>query len=79
MGYRNITVDDRNYKYVVGTTHVKIKGVGVWSKEDIGELEETRCECCGETLNSIRGSDDYYSLRVKPSNIAHKIMEMNKK
>ena len=79
MGYRNIMVDNKNYEYVIGKTHVKIKGLGAWPKVDIGELEENRCECCRETLNSLRGSDDYYSLRVKPSNIARKIVEMNEK
>ena len=37
MSYRNITVNDKKYQYVVGKSHTKIKGVGVFLNEAIGE------------------------------------------
>lgn len=33
MSYRKITVDNIGYEYVIGTSHVKVKGVGVWPKD----------------------------------------------
>ena len=36
MTYRKINVDNRDYLYVVGKTHVKIKGVGIWEKDKVG-------------------------------------------
>jgi hypothetical protein len=37
MSYRRITVDGREFEYTVGKTHIKVKGVGVWSKQDLYE------------------------------------------
>lgn len=36
MSYRNITVDRIGYQYTIGKGCVKIRGLGVWDKEDIG-------------------------------------------
>lgn len=38
MSYRNITVDGVVYQYVIGTTYVKIRKVGLWSKQDVGQV-----------------------------------------
>lgn len=40
MTYRKITVDDKEYEYVVGKTHVKVKGMGSWLKEQIGYIHD---------------------------------------
>ena len=36
MSYRKIEVDGKEYEYVVGRSNVKVKGVGVWSKHEVG-------------------------------------------
>lgn len=48
MAYRKIEVNGTEYRYVVGLTHIKIKGVGVFNRTAHGELFDGRCECCGE-------------------------------
>jgi hypothetical protein len=40
MSYRKITVDEKEYEYIVGKTHVKVKGIGVWPKEEIGSVHD---------------------------------------
>jgi hypothetical protein len=37
MSYRTITVKDISYEYVVGRTHLKIKGVGIYLKSLVGD------------------------------------------
>lgn len=78
MAYRKLTVDGKEYEYVVGKTHVKIKGVGVFLKEEIGSLQDhTRCECCGESMTVIYGDDDHYkTLVVQPKDVANKIKKV---
>lgn len=77
MAYRKITVDSKSYQYVVGKTHVKVKGVGVWPKEQVGELFVKECECCGEPLDTIYSKENLstsdYALRVLPNHVAQKI------
>ena len=36
MSYRTVEVDGKEYEYVVGESHVKVKGVGVWLREEVG-------------------------------------------
>ena len=52
MSYRKIVVDGKTYEYVVGKTHVKVKGLGVWPNQEMGhEIEAPRyCECCGPSI-----------------------------
>lgn len=62
MSYRKITVDGKQYEYVVGKTHTKVKGVGVILNSQIGEYQwncRNGAECCGE------------SLRVQPKDVAN--------
>jgi hypothetical protein len=40
MAYRKISVDGTPYEYVVGRTHVKIRGVGAIPKEVVGVIDE---------------------------------------
>lgn len=79
MTYRKLELDGTRYEYVVGRTHVKVKGVGVWPKAEL-ETEETRseiCHCgCGETLTALYGNNYTRVVRmVKPNAIANKIRE----
>lgn len=45
MSYRKITVDEKSYEYVIGRTHLKIKGFGLFEVAKIG--------------NRIAGSDKF--------------------
>jgi hypothetical protein len=65
MSYRNINVDGIAYKYVVGKTHVKIRGMNAVAKQKIGIYEDSLCDCCGMQLH-----EDDVALRVFPSHIA---------
>lgn len=63
MSYRNITVDGIKYQYVVGKSYVKIKGLGVWPKADVG-------------VEIDRDMDSYApNVEVYPSHIADLIKE----
>lgn len=79
MSYRKIAVDGKEYEYVVGRTHVKVKGVGVWPKEEVGNRVAKNCECCGEPVDILYSEEKLtehdYDTRVYPSHIAEKIRE----
>lgn len=69
--YRTITVNKKKYQYVVGKTHTKIKGVGLFANSAIGHQVELHCECCNESLNTLYGEDEsHYKLGVTPADIA---------
>lgn len=82
MSYRKIEVDGVQYEYVIGKTHVKIKGVGVYLKEDFGEsyLKHTETDYDFLKMHKDRpivGHDpEYMDIRVKPSDVANKIKEL---
>lgn len=72
MGYRNITVDGVPHKYVVGKTHVKVRGMNAVRKEEVGTIVyiTDSCECCGEPMSILY--DDYEprpTLQVAPADI----------
>ncbi|QJA43097.1 hypothetical protein [Phaeobacter phage MD18] len=74
MSYRNITVDGKDYKYVVGRTHVKVRGMEAVPKEDVGHMEDVCCECCGEPLRVLHAPitgdpNEFKQLRVSPADI----------
>ena len=75
MSYRKITVDGKEYEYVTGRTHTKIKGVGVWPNDELGTTAYVHqyCECCGESMHDLYGSEPRKELEVKPHHIAAKI------
>ncbi len=79
MSYRKITVDGKVHEYVIGKTHTKIKGLGVWKNEDIGRSHTTFtdpvCECCGENYSTLYGDEPKArtSIAVKPHDIMKKI------
>jgi len=39
MGYRNINVNGQDYQYIIGRTHTKIKGLGAYRNEDVGQIQ----------------------------------------
>lgn len=67
MGYRNITVDGHNYRYIVGKEFVKVVGVGAAPKVEVGEMR-TWPEYCCEYACMIVGERRIIS--VQPSDIA---------
>ena len=90
MSYRKITVDGNEYEYVVGKSHIKVKGVGVWPKEEVGEITVRKYGCdCGcysdedfvytqeelAVITSEKGFEPIHSIRVKPTHIANKIQQ----
>jgi hypothetical protein len=40
MTYRTIEVNNKVYEYTIGKTHTKIKNVGVFLNETIGEVQK---------------------------------------
>lgn len=64
MGYRKITVDDVEYEYVVGAAFVKVKGLGAWHKDQIGEI-----------IDDMDWGDTY-QVQVRPEHIKNKIREV---
>lgn len=79
MSYRKITVDGKVYEYTVGKTHTKIRGIGVWKNEEIGNNHTTWtdpiCECCGESFSSLYGQapTSRTAIAVKPHDIMKKV------
>lgn len=72
MAYKKITVGGTVYEYAIGRSHVKIKGVGVALKADIGTRVAAVCECCGTSLVELYGehwSHYYNHAAVRPSDI----------
>jgi hypothetical protein len=43
MSYRKITVNDEQYEYVVGKQYTKIKNIGLFKNEDIGDVARYCC------------------------------------
>lgn len=79
MSYRKIEVDGAEYQYTIGKTHVKVRGLGVWPKEDIGDSVAKQCDCCGEPLEYLHGRENLleheFQIRVLPRHIVSKIRE----
>jgi hypothetical protein len=90
MSYRNITVDGVDYKYTVGKSHVKVRGLGVWPKNLLGEkvIRVFGCDCgCYpdedivytdselEDISKEKGFTPEHNIRVRPEHIAAKIRE----
>jgi hypothetical protein len=53
MAYKKIVVDNIEYKYTLGRTHLKVRGIRVVpTKEEVGTLVDRMCDCgiCDLTL-----------------------------
>lgn len=76
MTYRKIMVDGKQFEYVVGKSHTKVKGLALFKNEDIGQMIVIPqfCECCGEHMSAIRNNwEDPQKLGVTPKNISQAI------
>lgn len=79
MSYRTVTVDGKDYQYVVGKTHVKIRGLQAVLKEEVGKERKAPeyCECCGEPLSALYS--DYVPpkrLQIHPEDVVAYIKSM---
>lgn len=73
MSYRKVKIGDVQYEYVVGKTHVKVKGIGAFPKEEVGQVVERvdQCECCGTDMKDLYSSwKPIMQLRVTPADVA---------
>ena len=75
MSYRKITVNGQQYEYVVGKKNTKIKDIGVFDNEIIGESFDVICECCGESMNQLYNRTDLVATGVTPACISKVIRE----
>lgn len=83
MGYRNIVVDGVQYRYTVGKSHVKVRGIStVPLKGQIGSLVDMMCDCglCDLSLWGASGSvegerEQYQYISVLPIDVAKFIRE----
>ena len=82
MGYRKIVVCGQEYEYVIGKSHTKIKGIGVYLNSNIGKrvVVAQYCECCGEPMASLYPNHhiDPIKLSVTPSDIVDTIKKASK-
>lgn len=69
MSYRKIVVDNTEYEYVVGKSHVKVKGFEAVPKEQVGEQIEYPIYCgCSAFCDWLQGY--VTKLTVKPHHVA---------
>lgn len=69
MSYRKITVNDKQYEYVIGKVNTKIKGIGLFENKKIGDIESPRDDL-GDSISDYDPNwreDAVYA--VKPSTI----------
>jgi hypothetical protein len=74
--YRKIVVDGKQYEYVIGKSHTKIKGVGVFPNLDVGPILaiERYCECCGTPMSELYPNNTpEMAITITPKDIAAKI------
>lgn len=62
MSYRKIEVEGQIFEYSVGKTHTKIRGVGAFENERVGNLRVSSEYDWWETQNA--------TLQVRPSDVA---------
>lgn len=62
MSYRKIEVDGQVFEYSIGKTHAKIRGVGAYKNEDVGNYHVNSNQ---EWWDSPDGS-----FQVRPSDLA---------
>lgn len=72
MSYRKITVDGVEHQYTVGKTHVKVHGMQAAPREQIGELFDNLCPCCGQPDYILYDAkrENHQHVRVHPSHVA---------
>lgn len=67
MAYRKIEVDGKSYEYTIGRTHVKVKGVGVATLDEVGRQidVENYCDADSWTTNTaVQPADVARFIRI---------------
>jgi len=69
MSYRKITVNEKVYEYSIGRSHTKIKGIGAFKNEEIGQIQTYKM------YNDITDEFETHEggVIVRPSDVAYKI------
>jgi hypothetical protein len=89
MSYRKLEVEGEEYEYVIGRSYVKVKGVGAWPKEEVGEMtiryygdgfiyDDEDVVYSKSELDALAKSKGYIpqaEMRVRPGNVADKIRQ----
>jgi hypothetical protein len=74
MGYRKLEVDGTIYEYSIGKTHTKIRGVGAYKNEDVGnEYTSGTCHCGSPCCDYAAPTD----IQVRPKDLALFIKKNN--
>lgn len=68
MAYRRITVDGRNYEYVLGRKNLKVKGLGIFSREERNIHSQDRVI---EIIREVCIKDKELALRNRQWNMNH--------
>lgn len=61
MSYRKLVVNESNFEYSIGKTHTKIRHVGVWPNEEIGQWYSIK----------DNNGDMIRIFQIRPSDISH--------
>jgi hypothetical protein len=75
MSYRKLVINEKTYEYVIGKSHTRIKGIGVFLNNDIGSRYDILCECCGTPLSELYNDLTATENRVTPSDIKTMILK----
>ena len=84
MSYRKIEVNGKSYEYVIGKTNTKIKDIGVFLNDRIGEgiAYYEQCSCAAEGYENCYEGDPQFLLgnkgAVTPSVIRKLILNNEK-
>lgn len=69
MSYRKINVNGREYQYVIGRTHTKIKGIDAFKNEEIGQIQTYKMY--NDITDEFETHED--GVIVRPYDVAYKI------
>lgn len=75
MTYRKLVINEKTYEYVIGKSHTRIKGIGVFLNNDIGSKHDILCECCGTPMSELYNDPTAITNRVLPSDIKTMILK----
>jgi hypothetical protein len=74
MSYRKLEVNGQVFEYSIGRTHTKIRGVGAYKNEDVGnEYTSGTCHCGSPCCDYAAPTD----IQVRPSDLAS-FIKLNK-
>jgi len=75
MSYRKITVDGKTYEYVVGRTHLKIKGFGLFATAEIGNPVRKGRKAPGIDAWGRRNRGDAYEAFVITPEVVRRVIK----